>query len=120
VEHLDDAFATARLGVVPLRFGAGVKGKVTSTLLAGVPVVTTPVGIEGMDLDGSAVLIADGASAFADAIVAAWHDEPRLTALSAAGLDAASTRFSFAAQRAALAALLTRLGLPAEPGPRVR
>ena len=109
VEHLADAFATARLAVVPLRFGAGVKGKVTSTMLGGIPVVSTPVGVEGMDLPGDAVVVAHGASALADAIVELWHDEPRLSAISAAALDVASTRFSFEAQRVAIAALLDSL-----------
>ena len=114
IEHLADAFATARLAVVPLRFGAGVKGKITSTMLGGIPVVSTPVGVDGMDLPDDAVVVADGASALADAIVELWHDEPRLSAISAAALDVASTRFSFEAQRAAIAALLDTL----DPGVR--
>ena len=109
VERLAEAFATARLGVAPLRFGAGVKGKITSTMLSGIPVVSTPVGVEGMDVPGDAIVVAAGAAEFADAIVELWGDEPRLTALSASALDVASTRFSFEAQRAALAALLDSL-----------
>ena len=66
---------SARLSIAPLRYGAGVKGKVGEALAHGLPVVTTPVGAEGMDLrDGEDVLVADGAEAFAVAVVRAYTD----------------------------------------------
>jgi len=34
--------------VAPLRFGAGIKGKITDSWLYGVPVITTPIGSEGL------------------------------------------------------------------------
>ena len=111
VRRLEDAYATARVSVVPLRFGAGVKGKVTSTMLAGIPIVSTPVGTEGMDLDDRTVVVADDGAAFADAIVALWDDDTRLTRLSAAALDFASRRFSFGAQAEAMSGLLFTLGV---------
>ena len=37
-----------RLQVAPLRFGAGIKGKITDSWLYGVPVITTPIGSEGL------------------------------------------------------------------------
>ena len=44
----------ARVMVAPLNWGAGLKGKVTQALAAGLPVVTTPIGAEGLDAtDGS-------------------------------------------------------------------
>jgi glycosyltransferase involved in cell wall biosynthesis len=109
IEHLADAFATARIGVAPLRFGAGVKGKITSSMLAGVPVVSTPAGVEGMDIGAGAVVVAHDAGSFADAIVELWDDPERLSAISAAGLAEAS--FSFEAQRTAFEALLEGLGV---------
>ena len=48
VPDLDPEYAAARLCVVPLRQGAGVKFKTVEALLRGVPVVTTPVGAEGI------------------------------------------------------------------------
>ena len=112
VERLADAFETARIGVVPLRFGAGVKGKVATTMLAGIPVVSTAVGVEGMDIGGDAVVVATDARSLADVIVNLWTDEERLSSISAAALDHASTRFSFAAQRTAIAAVLADLAGP--------
>ena len=61
--------------VAPLRYGAGVKGKIGEALAHGLPVVTTTVGAEGMDLvDGEHALIADGAQELAAAVVR-LHDD---------------------------------------------
>ncbi|HYN77562.1 MAG TPA: glycosyltransferase, partial [Lamprocystis sp. (in: g-proteobacteria)] len=63
-------FSHCRLSVAPLRYGAGVKGKINQSLAHGLPVVATTVGVEGMHLvDGESVLIADAPAAFAAAIV---------------------------------------------------
>ena len=51
IEDLAPLFATCRGLVVPLTWGAGVKGKVTQSLAQGLPVVTTPVGVEGLNLE---------------------------------------------------------------------
>ena len=64
-----------------------------------------------MGLEEPAIVVADGAAAFVDAIVKLWDDPERLTRVSAAGLAAASTRFSFEAQRAAFVTLLADLGV---------
>lgn len=47
-ESLDEVFGTARVSLAPLRFGAGIKGKISDSWSHGVPVVSTPVGFEGM------------------------------------------------------------------------
>ena len=65
---------------MPLRFGAGVKGKIGEALNYGVPVVTTKVGADGMGLlNGYDVLIADSAQDFASSIVDC-HTQPELWA----------------------------------------
>ena len=43
-----DLYSTSHCAVVPLRFGAGVKGKVLEAIQYGVPLVTTLVGAEGI------------------------------------------------------------------------
>ena len=49
-----------RLSVAPLRYGAGVKGKINQSMSYGVPVVTTSIGAEGLEaVDGEDILIAD-------------------------------------------------------------
>jgi GT2 family glycosyltransferase/glycosyltransferase involved in cell wall biosynthesis len=65
----------ARVAIAPLRFGAGVKGKIAEALGHGLPVVSTPIGVEGMALrDGHDALVADEPAAFAAAI-ARLHDD---------------------------------------------
>lgn len=65
----------ARLAVAPLRYGAGVKGKVNQSMAHGQPVVATSCGVEGMHLRaGEDVLVADDAAGFADAILRGYHD----------------------------------------------
>jgi glycosyltransferase involved in cell wall biosynthesis len=75
VPDVDPYFAGARVFVAPIRFGAGVKGKIGESLAYGLPVVTTPVGAEGMGLeDGATAMIARDARAFADAVVRLHRD----------------------------------------------
>ncbi len=50
VEHLDAVFDTVRLTVAPLRFGAGIKGKVLDSFAAGLPCVMTSIAAEGIPL----------------------------------------------------------------------
>lgn len=47
-EELQQLYHSCRIAVVPLRYGAGVKGKVVEALYYGIPVVTTSVGAEGI------------------------------------------------------------------------
>jgi glycosyltransferase involved in cell wall biosynthesis len=81
--------------VVPVRFGAGVKGKITQGLAAGLPVVTTEVGAEGLDgRDGENMLIADDAEALADRIVRIVEDDSLWQTLSRGGLELVTQKCS--------------------------
>ncbi|MFN2414822.1 MAG: glycosyltransferase family 4 protein, partial [Pyrinomonadaceae bacterium] len=76
VPEIAPLFEGARVFVAPMRFGAGMKGKVGDALSYGLPVVTTNVGAEGMSLrDGEEALIADTARDFASAVVRLYRDE---------------------------------------------
>lgn len=69
-------FQNSRLMIVPLRYGAGVKGKLGESLSYGLPVVTTSVGAEGIGLtDGVEALIADEPEDFAAAVVRAYEQK---------------------------------------------
>jgi len=75
VPDVDPLFARARVFVAPVRFGAGVKGKIGEALAYALPVVTTTIGAEGMSLrDGEEALIADTAEEFARAVVRLYRD----------------------------------------------
>lgn len=66
----------AKVSVAPLRYGAGMKGKVGEALAAGLPVVATSIAIEGMGLvDGQHVLVADTAEDFVKAVLRLESDE---------------------------------------------
>lgn len=76
VPDLEQLLGKARLSIAPLLHGAGMKGKVGEALAAGLPVVTTPIGSEGMGLShGENVLVAGNPAAFASAIVMAYSTE---------------------------------------------
>ena len=110
VQDVDPLLAEARVMAAPLRFGAGVKGKVTQALAAGLPVVTTPLGAEGLDaVDGKEILIADSPAEIAERIVELQRSDELWASISAGGLDVAERSCSVAAQRRALAGLLEGL-----------
>ena len=72
VEDLNSLISSASVAIAPLLSGAGVKGKILSSLSAGLPVVTTAVGAEGIIVgpqDCKALLVADVAGDFANAII---------------------------------------------------
>ncbi|HUY22372.1 MAG TPA: glycosyltransferase [Acidimicrobiales bacterium] len=76
----------ARVSVAPLRYGAGMKGKVGEALATGLPVVLTSIAAEGMGLvDGEHVLVADTAEAFADAVHRLYTDRALWERLRQAG-----------------------------------
>ena len=75
VPSLDSVFARVRLTIAPLRYGAGLKGKVLESLAAGIPCVMTTVGAEGLDLPAELqTLVADEPDALADRIAMLCQD----------------------------------------------
>jgi GT2 family glycosyltransferase/glycosyltransferase involved in cell wall biosynthesis/SAM-dependent methyltransferase/tetratricopeptide (TPR) repeat protein len=75
------------ISVAPLRYGAGMKGKIGEALAHGLPVVTTSIGAEGMSLqsgDGGA-LVADDAETFAAHVAKLYADRELWNQLSAQG-----------------------------------
>jgi O-antigen biosynthesis protein len=95
VEDVTDHFHKAKLSISPLRYGAGVKGKVNLSMQYGVPVVATPISTEGMYLeDGVNVLVADSPEAFADAVILLHTDEALWNRLRQGGLENIERYFS--------------------------
>ena len=95
VEDLDTVFDTLRLTVAPLRYGAGLKGKVVTSLGYGVPAVVTPIAAEGMGLvDGEEILVADGAEAFRARVLSAYREQRLWETLSRQGHAAAHRLYS--------------------------
>ncbi|KRG71471.1 glycosyltransferase [Pseudoxanthomonas dokdonensis] len=106
VEDLQPYLDGCRLALAPLRYGAGVKGKINLSMAHGQPVVATTCAVEGMHLvDGHDVLVADDAQAFADAIVRLYGDEDLWQALSRNGIENVRQHFSLDSARAAVRAV---------------
>lgn len=107
VEDLAPYYARARLSVSPLRYGAGVKGKIVSSLEAGVPVVSTSIGNEGIALvHGVDAMIGDTVAELADHVVRLFADDDLLKSLQTAGAAVIHKRFSETLAREGLLAAL--------------
>jgi len=75
VQDIDPLLAHSRISIAPLRYGAGVKGKVNQAMSHGLPVVATSAAVEGMDLThGEQVLVADTPSSYAQEIIRLYND----------------------------------------------
>ena len=80
-EELRTLYNSTRIVVVPLRYGAGVKGKVIEALYYGAPVITTGVGAEGIPEAETVMEIADAPEAFADRVNALYDDTAALAGM---------------------------------------
>jgi glycosyltransferase involved in cell wall biosynthesis len=100
-------FTGCRVSIAPLRYGAGVKGKVNLAMSYGLPVVATTASVEGMALlPGDDVLVADDAAAFAAAIARVYRDQALWERLAAGGRANIRAHFSRDVARAAVLELL--------------
>lgn len=107
VEDIMPFMDGCRLALAPLRYGAGVKGKINMAMSCGLPVVATTPAAEGMHArDGEDLLVADAPQDFSAAIVRAYGDASLWTKLSDNGLANVREHFSFDAARVALAKIL--------------
>jgi GT2 family glycosyltransferase/SAM-dependent methyltransferase len=86
VEDLQPLLDGARLMLAPLHYGAGMKGKITQALSVGLPVVTTPIGAEGLEgHEEECMLIADDPQRLATETIRAYRDNELWRELSRAG-----------------------------------
>ncbi len=101
VESLADVLDRCRLSVAPLRFGAGLKGKVVSSLAHGLPCVASSIAVEGMGLAaGTHFLLADEARQTIDAVLRLYDDAALWEALQSEGLRFVESTFSWSAGEA--------------------
>lgn len=101
--RLRELYAQARVAVVPLRFGAGVKRKVVEAMHHGLPVVTTPVGAQGLEGLAQVVPVTADAEAFAAHVCRLLDDDAAWRQVSADARAYVEARFSQAAMRRAFA-----------------
>lgn len=84
---LCELYNNCRLVVVPLRYGAGVKGKVVEAAYYQIPVVTTTIGGEGIDASVGAFAMEDRADKMAELIEHLYIDLNKLEKMSNAGVE---------------------------------
>jgi glycosyltransferase involved in cell wall biosynthesis/Tfp pilus assembly protein PilF len=110
VEQLAPYLKTARISLSPLRYGAGMKGKVGEALSWGLPVVTTSIGAEGMGLvDGHDALIADDPQSFAKHVARLYRDRDLWMRLSRNGRQTVESQWSPEAIRKRLSGVLREI-----------
>ncbi|MET3652772.1 glycosyltransferase [Dyella japonica] len=108
VDDIRPLMESCRVSVAPLRFGAGVKGKVNLAMSYGLPVVVTSIAAEGMFLvNGTNALIADQATAFAEAILQLYRDHQVWMRLSEGALENVRQHFSVEQARRTLQQVFT-------------
>ncbi|MEE4216032.1 MAG: glycosyltransferase [Xanthomonadales bacterium] len=110
VESMQPWLDNCRLSVAPLRYGAGIKGKVNISMSHGQPVVATPMAVEGMFArPGRDVMVAETAEDFAAAVVRIYQDEDLWNLVSLSGQENVNRYFSVETARLGLQELLTSL-----------
>ena len=115
VEDLTPLLDKMRVSVAPLRYGAGIKGKIGTAMAVGLPVVATTLAAEGMSLsDGENVLVTDGTEAFANTIAKIYQDETLWERISQNGISFADTAWGAEAAWDILAGILTDLKIDAK------
>lgn len=81
-EKLKELYEGSRLAIAPLRFGAGIKGKIIEAAYYGLPVVTTFIGAEGIHEPEKFIVTEDTAKGFADAIICLYSDYDRINRIA--------------------------------------
>ncbi len=110
IEDLEHYLDHCRLAVAPLRYGAGVKGKVNLSMSHGQPVVATPMAVEGIHAEhGREVLVAESEQDFANEVIRLYRDETLWNKISDAAIQNVESHFSVKAARASLESLVEKL-----------
>ncbi len=110
-EELAMQYAAADVAVVPLRFGAGVKGKVVEALRDGLPLVTTSIGAQGLPLVEQCISVADDPDEFAASVCRLLESDEDWQRMSKAMSAYAREHFTRQAMRGVLQ---KSIGLPVD------
>lgn len=112
--ELNELYARSGIAIIPLRFGAGVKGKVIEALFNAIPFVTTSVGMQGLRPESPIGLIEDTAQDFGEAVIEIQTSlaEARMRAIN--GLSYVDQVYSLSALRDAFTPFVPELALNAD------
>ena len=112
IADLDTFLDKRRISLAPLRYGAGIKGKVGHAMSMGIPTVATSIAVEGMSLAaGDGVIIADSPDEFASAMLRVDGEAERWNSLSLESIRKAKTLWGVETCQSRVKALLSELGL---------
>ena len=96
VDDLDPYYEAARVVVVPLRVGSGTRLKVLEAMVAGVPVVSTALGVEGLAVrSGEHLIVAETPAEFASSVVDLAGDDRMCERLARAGRELAVRQYGW-------------------------
>lgn len=111
VNDLSDVLDNIKVAVAPLRYGAGVKGKIATTLSLGLPCVASTIAAEGMGLqDQQNILIADQPDEFAAAVLRLYNDKGLWDRISENGIRFSENTYGVAAAEKTMQHVLEGLG----------
>ena len=111
-EQLAEHYASARVAVVPLRFGAGVKNKVVEAMAYGVPLITTEVGVQGLAGADQLIPVTSVPQEFAAAVCAVLNNDELWSSYANAGNAYVAKRYSHAAMKTTLTNAFISTGVP--------
>lgn len=99
----------ATASIVPLRVGGGTRLKIFEAVAAGVPVISTTIGAEGLPLrHPDQILLADSPDDFAAACITLLENRSRCAAIAHSALDHVATHFSWSSVTAQFVRILER------------
>lgn len=94
-DELKKLYISSRMAVIPLRYGAGVKGKTIEAFYNGIPIVTTDYGIEGLYDTNDFTLLANNAQKFSELIINFYNDKDMLINIHSKSLKYIQDHFSY-------------------------
>lgn len=93
-DELEDIYKKIKMVIIPLRFGAGIKGKVIEAMFHGIPVLSTSIGMEGIPNITKADLIADDAETFKKILEDIYSDNNLLNEVSCEEIEIIRENYS--------------------------
>ncbi len=112
VEDLGPLLDKVKLSIAPLRYGAGIKGKIGTSMSYGIPVVASSLAAEGMGLtDNLNILIADTPEAYVEKIITLYTSRPRWEDISSESFLYAEKKWGFNAAYDNLKNVLLDIGI---------
>jgi len=94
-KDLYSLYQKCRIAIAPLRYGAGVKGKIVEAAYNQIPIVTTSIGGEGLDNFSGAFIMEDDAEKMSEIIIKLYLDYSKLKQMSDSGKKLIEKYFSF-------------------------